>query len=270
MHIGISTASLYDRCMLEDAPALFSKWGVLDAEFFLNSFSEYRPEFIETLKRQVEYHGITVHNIHPMSSMFESQLFSLHPRQREDAFRIFRSVLEAARTLSAGRYVMHGAAHMSGAAKNLETERVAKTLDVLCRMAADYGVTIALENVSWCFYHRPETALAFLDAMETDLLHFTLDIKQAIRSGVDPLVIVEAVGDRIDVLHVCDCDLFGEKPRYCLPPRGGYDIGGVVSALRAKGFTGTVMLEAYSDMYTELSELFDSYRSLQHLLLQEE
>lgn len=266
MHVGISTASLYNRCMLEDAPELFFGWGVSDAEYFLNSFCEYRPAFIDLLKQRTERYGLTVHNVHPMSSMFESQLFSLHPRQREDAFRIFRSVLEAAKALSAKHYVMHGAAHMSGAAKNLETERVAKTLDELCTMAADYGVTIALENVSWCFYHRPETALAFLDAMQTDLLHFTLDIKQAIRSGVDPCSIIEAVGDRIDVLHVCDCDRSGERPRYCLPPQGGYDIKGVVEALLKKGFCGTVMLEAYSDMYTELSELNDSYKILKQLL----
>lgn len=266
MVIGISTACFFDRCMLEDAPKLLHEFGVSDAEVFLNSFCEYELEFIRNLNKKCVEHGVKVHNVHPMSSMFESQLFSIHPRQKQDAFRIFEQVLRAAKELGATRYILHGAAHMSGAAKNLEPERMAATLDELCLLADRYGITVALENVSWCFYHEPRTALDLLERMESDRLRFVLDIKQAIRSGQDPLDFVEALGNRIEVVHICDCDQSGERPVYCLPPTGGYDFSKLFTVLRRKGFGGTVMFEVYSDMYRNWEELKESYQSFQRII----
>ena len=131
MRIGISTASFFNRKMIEDLPALYEEWGVKNAEYFLNSFSEYEPDFIALLAQRTQKHGITVCSIHPMSSMFESQLFSLHPRQSADARAIYEKVLQAGKTLGTHRYCMHGAAHLSGAAKNLEIFRIAPVFDEL-------------------------------------------------------------------------------------------------------------------------------------------
>lgn len=269
MVVGISTACFFDRCMVEDAPKLLREFGVSDTEIFLNSFCEYESTFVRDLHKNCVKYGIRVHNVHPMSSMFESQLFSIHPRQKQDAFRIFEQVLQAAKALGAKRYILHGAAHMSGAAKNLEPERMAATLDELCLLADRYGITVALENVSWCFYREPRTALDLLERMRSDRLRFTLDIKQAIRSGQEPLEFVETLGDRIEVVHICDCDRNGERPFYCLPPKGGYDFAGLFGALRRKGFDGTVMFEVYSDLYQNWEELRDSYQSFHRILSQQ-
>ena len=69
MRIGISTASFFNRKMIEDLPALYEEWGVKNAEYFLNSFSEYEPDFIALLAERTQKHGITVCSIHPMSSI---------------------------------------------------------------------------------------------------------------------------------------------------------------------------------------------------------
>ncbi len=266
MRIGISTASFYNEYMIEDLPCIYRDWGVRYAEFFLNSFSEYEPDFVELLARRAEQNGVTVTSVHPMSSMFESQLFSLHPRQRADAFRIYEKVLTAAKRLGAHRYCMHGAAHLSGAAKNLEIYRIAPVFDELCRMAGAYGVRLTLENVSWALCREPSFALRLLDAMQTDELHFTLDVKQAVRSGVDPFAFADAVGERIDAVHCCDCKVENGRAVYLLPPRGGFDFRGLVDALKQKGFDGDVLLEVYSDTYSDLSELRDSFYALERML----
>ena len=266
MRVGISTASFYNRYMIEDLPALYAQWGVKNAEYFLNSFCEYEPDFVELLAERTEENGITVCSVHPMSSMFEAQLFSLHPRQQQDAFRIYEKVLMAAKRLGAGRYCMHGAAHLSGAAKNLEIIRIAPVFDELCAMADSYGVRLTLENVSWAFFHEPEFGLRLLNAMKRDSLRFTLDIKQAVRSGTDPFLFAETLGERIDAVHCCDYRLENGKMRYLLPPKGGFDFGGLVTALREKGFDGDVLLEVYSDTYTETDELRDSYHALETMV----
>ncbi len=259
MRIGISTASFYNRHMLEDLPAVYRAWGVRYAEYFLNSFSEYEPEFIELLRRRTVENGVTVCSVHPMSSMFESQLFSLHPRQSADAEKIYTKVLEAGKALDAHRYCMHGAAHLSGAAKNLELYRIAPVFDRLSEQALSYGIRLTLENVSWCFCREPSFALRLLDAMHTDGLHFTLDVKQAVRSGVDPFAFVEAVGERIDAVHCCDCRMENGTMRYLLPPDGGFDFRRLLDALQKKEFDGDVLLEVYSDMYGSEEELRDSF-----------
>ena len=267
MRVGISTASFYNLYMLEDIPAVLRDWGVPYAEYFLNSLSEYEPEFISLLAQRTREAGVTVTSVHPMSSMFESQLFSLHPRQIDDAFRIYEKVLVAAKRLGAHRYCMHGAAHLSGAAKNLEIERIAPVFDRLVSMAAEYDVRLTLENVSWCFCRDPEFALQLLDAMRNDGLHFTLDVKQAIRSGVDPFSFVDAVGERIDAVHCCDCKTENGKVRYLLPPYGGFDFAGLVRRLQTKGFDGDVLIEVYSDTYTDITQLRDAFHAFQKQIL---
>lgn len=267
MRIGISTASFFNRKMIEDLPALYEEWGVKNAEYFLNSFSEYEPDFIALLAERTQKHGVTVCSVHPMSSMFESQLFSLHPRQSADARAIYEKVLRAGRTLGTHRYCMHGAAHLSGAAKNLEIYRIAPVFDELSELALSYGIRLTLENVSWAFFREPDFGKRLLDAMKTDGLHFTLDVKQAVRSGVDPLEFVEAVGDRIDAVHCCDCWMKDGKMRYLLPPYGGYDFRGLIEKLKEKGFDGDVLLEVYSDMYNTLDDLRTAYYDFEKTLL---
>ena len=87
---GISTASFFDTLMLEDAPALLQQWGVKYAEYYLNSFCEYDPVFVDRLAKETEDAGIRVVGIHPMSLQYEPLLFTPHPRQRSDVERGFR------------------------------------------------------------------------------------------------------------------------------------------------------------------------------------
>ena len=111
----------------------------------------------------------------------------------------------------------------------------------------------------------PEVGQA-IHSLITRPLYHTLDIKQSIRAGVDPTAFVDALGEYILAVHACDCDFSGGKPRYCLPPRGGYDFKGLVDALQKKGVSGAVLLEAYSDMYRDKEELKDAYHALDHII----
>ena len=258
---GISTASFFDKLMLEDAPALFQKWGVHCAEYYLNSSLEYSVPFAEMLKKRSDDAGVEIVAVHPMSLQFEPLLFTPHPRQREDAMKGYEAVLKAGEILGADHYVMHGPVVLNGVAKNLQLERLAPILDRLSEMAEDHGLRLTLENVSYSIMPTPEIGQILQDLMTRPLYH-TLDIKQSIRAGVDPMAFVDAFGERILAVHACDCVCLGEKPRFCLPPRGGYDFKRITDALLKKGFSGAVMLEAYSDMYRDHSELYNAYIAL--------
>ncbi len=260
---GISTASFFDTLMLEDAPALFRQWGITTAEYYLNSAAEYAPDFVEMLKKRSDDAGVSVVAVHPMSLQFEPLLFTPHPRQREEAMQHYEEVLKAGERLSADHYVMHGPVVLNGVAKNLQLERLAPIFDRLSDMAEDHGLHLTLENVSYSIMPTPEVGLALRALLKRPLYH-TLDVKQAIRAGVDPLSFVDAFGEQIIAVHACDCDRSGSKPRYCLPPHGDVDFKAIVDALCRKGFSGAVLLEAYSDMFKTHEELKDAYDALNH------
>lgn len=267
---GISTASFFDKLMLEDAPALFQKWGVHCAEYYLNSSLEYSVPFAEMLKKRSDDAGVEIVAVHPMSLQFEPLLFTPHPRQREDAMKGYKAVLKAGEILGADHYVMHGPVVLgNGVSKNLQLERLAPIFDRLSDMAEDHGLHLTLENVSYSIMPTPEIGLRIHALMQRPLYH-TLDIKQSIRAGIDPMAFVDAFGDRIIAVHACDCDLSGEKPRFCLPPKGGYDFHGIVKALSEKGFCGAVLLEAYSDMFETHEELKDAFVALNRQINHEE
>lgn len=270
MQAGISTASYYVRHALEDIPARIRAEGAEIAEVFLNTFSEYEPEFIALLAERLRENGLSVYSAHPMGSQFEPQLFSLHPRQRADALAIFERVLKAARTLGARYYIMHGPARMHGAVRNMELQRIGPLLGELCAMAGEYGIEIAWENVSWCLFSEPFFAQRMAEACPTDALRFTLDVKQAARSGYAPedyLRAIAAVGEgRLVNVHLCDYTREGDRFRAMLPGSGACDFPALFQALQAVGYDGPVFLEVYSDLYREEAELSACFQMLKRML----
>ena len=263
MNVGISTASIFNKAMVEDIPAMLSPTGCKEIEVFLNTYSEYRPDFVRMLRHRIDDAGLDVYSVHPMSNQFEAQLFSIHPRQKEDAFSVYRDALQAGSTLGATHYVMHGSPHLGGTAKNLEMERITPIFRELLDVAAEYGITLCLENVSWCFFHAPAFGAELKKRLGDHRLKFVLDIKQAVRSGEDPFAFVEAVGEDLMNWHLCDY-AFDEVGKLSLkmPGKGQCDFKALGSAMISKGYTGPAFVEVYSDMYTRLDELKASYDAM--------
>ena len=267
MKVGISTASIFNKAMVEDTPALLAPMGCQLIEVFLNTFSEYRPDFVSLVRRRIDDAGLQVYSVHPMSNQFEAQLFSIHPRQKADAFSVYREALNAGRVLGATHYVMHGSPHLGGTAKNLEMERIAPIFVELLDVAAEYGITLCLENVSWCFFHAPAFGAALKERLADHRLKFVLDIKQAVRSGEDPFAFVEAVGEDLENWHLCDY-AFDEAGKLSLrmPGKGQCDFRALGTAMVNKGYGGPAFIEVYSDMYRDLEELKGSYAYIESIL----
>ena len=267
MIVGVSTASIFNKAMVEDIPAMLSPMGCRVIEVFLNTFSEYRPEFVRLLRRRIEDAGLEAYSVHPMSNQFEAQLFSIHPRQKADAFYVYREALNAGRLLGATHYVMHGSPHLGGTAKNLEMERITPIFEELLDVAAEYGITLCLENVSWCFFHAPAFGAELKRRLGDHRLKFVLDIKQAIRSGEDPLAFVEAVGEDLENWHLCDYAFDKEgKLSLQMPGRGQCDFKALGTAMANKGYAGPAFVEVYSDMYAGFDELKSSFEYVRSVL----
>ena len=258
MEIGLSTASYFNKLQIEDAVLDIGAHGVRLCELFLNTFSEYEASFADLLAERLQKADVRVFSIHPMSMQFEPQLFSVHPRQRGDAMKLFERVLSVGRRLGAHCYVMHGPARLFGGVKNIEMARIAPILMDLTALAAEYGIQLTLENVSWCIFNEPSFGERLRDVTGGAMRH-TLDVKQALRSGYDPMEYVRAVGGQIVNVHLCDAaQTQTGAVRYVMPGFGDYPFTDLFNLLDENGYGGPSFVEVYSDMYADIPQLYQS------------
>ena len=266
MDIGLSTASYFQKLQIEDAILDIGAHGVPVCELFLNTFSEYEPPFIDLLGERLARTDTKVFSIHPMSMQFEPQLFSIHPRQREDALFLYERVLAAGKRLGAHYYVMHGPARLFGGVKNIELTRIAPIFIDLAERAQRYDIQLTLENVSWCVFNEPEFG-ARLQAMTGGAIKHTLDVKQAVRSGYDPMDYIRAVGEQIVNVHLCDATrLPSGGVHYDMPGFGEYDFAAMLNLLHEKDYRGPAFIEVYSDMYTRIPVLYESLERIKQVV----
>lgn len=266
LQAGISTASFFNKCMLEDTPKKIANMNVGIIEVFFNTFSEYKQEFVSNLNKRVIDNGLSVYSVHPMGTQFEPQLFSIHERQRSDAEDIFKSALNAANILGAKYYIMHGPANLGGAVRNMNLSRVGAIARRLCDIAGAEGIDISWENVSWCLYNYPEFANELFASANADNLTFTLDTKQAMRSGFTPMEYLLALDRNLVNIHLCDYRLMpgGLAVPQCMG-KGDCDFEAIKTHLDSIGYSGPVMLELYSDLYDNDYQLLESYEYIKKI-----
>ncbi|QWT55435.1 sugar phosphate isomerase/epimerase [Christensenella sp. MSJ-20] len=262
MRFGVSTACLFLREYTEDALAVLSRMGVLRVEIFLEGEYEYAPEYVRGLRSILDNHGMACAGVHALPTQFEPQLFSRHDRLCRSAEEIYCRVLEAARVLGAGCYVMHGIVKARRGSR-INYEAAGKRLGDLGRMAADHGVLLALENVHWCMLSDP-CALEALDPyVDGVTLGYTLDVKQAVQSGYTPWTYLERMGKKLRHVHICGTRVRKDGSiATCMPEEQPGLMEELLSRLCAQEYDGDVVLEVYNQDYGDYNDLARSCRTL--------
>ncbi len=258
MRTGISTASLFSRFNTEDALSFLNQNGVDCAEVFLESYCEYNKAFGKILsERKVK---TDIHSVHVLTTQFEPQLYSINERARADSFGILRGVLECAREIGAKNYTFHGTARLKKTPVNVNFEHVGNITQKIIDNCVEYGVTLAYENVHWCYYNY----IGFFSQLKklTHGLKGTLDVKQARQSGISHNEFLKEMGKDIVTVHLSDIDQNGKM---CLPGRGTIDFYDLFSRLADFGFNGSAIIEAYAGDYKDLSELLESLEYVKHV-----
>ena len=238
MKIGLSTAAFYGKWEVEEAAALLGRYGADCAEVFLQTRSEYTREFARLTKAKLD--GLPCLSVHPMGTTFENEFFGRSERQRADALDMFRRVLDTAAELGAHLYVYHGRYSPAGIKLPFEPERNAEVVARMQEEGAQRGIDIAWENVCWCQMTTPERVRTIRKLLPQ--IRFTLDIKQAMRAGCNPVDFVDAMGSQLANVHVCDWD---ENGRLCLPGEGAFDFHSFIRALRRINYQGVMIVEPY-------------------------
>lgn len=251
MQTGISTASLFRRMNTEDALEYLSKNNVQCAEVFLESYCEYNAEFGEILSKRKG--NTVVHSVHTLTTQFEPQLYSVNERAQSDSFHLLEETMKAAEKVNAKYYTFHGGARFKKTPIKFDFDRVGSITQRIIDTCKEYGVTLSYENVHWGYYNY----IGFFEEIRkrTQGLKGTLDIKQARQSGIHYREYVDEMNSDIVTVHLSDVDASGKM---CLPGKGITPFDELFKRLKGVGFDGSLIIEAYTNDYVEIEELFQS------------
>ncbi|HEY67797.1 MAG TPA: sugar phosphate isomerase/epimerase [Thermoflexia bacterium] len=235
LEIGLSTAALYPSHLTEDALTTIAGLGFRTVEIFLQAEEEYTPTFGAELDRRRRDLGLRVHSLHLYAPYFD--LWSPYPRMIQETRARFRRLLEIATTLEARALTWHGLRY------GVDNPRLIAAFFESAAWAGEQaqtaGVTLCIENVSWCYLRTPDQVMAIRQA---DLpVGFTFDTFQAGESGTDPAALIRAMDSRLATVHLADYAPAG--PRHLPPGEGTLDWPSILQALQAVGYDGPLILE---------------------------
>lgn len=255
MVFGVSTACMYPK-NLEQVIQQYGESGIQDIEIFVNTFSELSPDFVAEIERLVGCYQMKVHAFHPFTSGIEPlMLFSDYGRRFNDMLDLYRRYFEIMQRFGAKVFVFHGDHKMSATSAEVYAERYYQ----LRQAGLPYGVIVAQENISRCKSGLLSYITDLSDLLSDDI-SFVFDVKQALRSGLEPQQVVEVMGNRIVHLHANDHTL---EQDCLLPGEGCYDFAGLYRYLREIGACPSTVVEVYRSNFKNEGQLVKSLKFIQ-------
>lgn len=233
--IGLSTGALFPDYLTEEALTVAAGQGFRVMEIYLQTLGEYTPSFVATLRQRLDDLGLVVHSLHNDIRHFD--LWSPYARRAAESYSLFERLIEIAAQLGAQAITWHG--FRDGIDDPGKLQRFAEAAQTLGSQACQVGVTLTIENVSWCYLRREEHVRQLV---EFDLpLGFTFDPFQAAEAGTDPAALIRAMAGRIKTVHLAD---YGPGPIRHLPLGAGtIDWPALFQALDDVHYTGPLIVE---------------------------
>lgn len=258
MKIGASSACFYP---LETEKSLktLGETGFDLAEIFFNAECELSGNIFREIKAIKEYYAMTISSIHPFTSFAEStMLFSPYERRFTDFLDMYKKYFSVAAELGAGFIVIHGCKSFYPTSDEMYFER----FKILNDIGKEFGVFAAQENVVDFKSQSPDFLKKMREFLGDDF-KMVFDVKQAVRSGLNPLTLAEEFKENIVHLHLSDHS--GEKA--CIPPgKGSFDFKKLFEITESADYKGSAVIELYSDGYESFEEIRKAKKHLETLL----
>ena len=257
MAIGISTSCFYPQAT-EEALETLGKMGVRTCEVFFNTTSETTPEYVKILNDIKASYGMDIVSVHPFSSFSETyMLFGNYRRRYLDVCEFYKKCFEVTALAGAKISIIHG----SKLAGKISNEEYFERFAGLVETGRQFGVTVCQENVYDHYSQNP----AFLREMRSALgddFRMVFDVKQAVRSGYDPLAFADEFKNNIAHIHLSDHNGFSD----CIAPsKGDFDFRKLFDIMKAADYRGNYVIELYRSGFGDENELSESLQYLQNL-----
>lgn len=242
LRLGISSGALYPT-PTEDVPAIASRLGFTDLEIMLQTAGEYDAEFITDLRSRCDGHGCDVHAVHVWNEFHP--VINAYRRRAEEGRAMFSRAIAAAAMLDAKVVVWHGPKRPDGDTDEGRAAFLAAAVE-FGRACASVGMSLAIENVSWCALPTTRAVSAFArqleDADPDGAVGFVFDPFQAVEAKQNPFMMLAAMGTRIHDVHLSDHRENDPAMRHLPPGEGDLPWPALVRAI-AHVYRGPMMLE---------------------------
>ncbi len=246
--LGISTGAFWPHAGTLAAPDLVGRLGVRDVEVMLQSPGECQAAFARDLRRAFDAAGAGVRSVHVKQALHP--VFSDVPSDVSAGWDLFDRAIEAAALLGATVLVWHGPSRRH---KSDVPALMARFPDAAARLAercAAIGITLTIENVSYCALPTVRDVRRFadgLDARDDGRTGFTFDPFQAAEAEANPFLMLAAMGKRLANVHLSDFrsdnGVAGQGIRHLPPGDGDLPWPALLRAI-ANLYDGPLMLES--------------------------
>lgn len=246
--LGISTGAFWPHARTIDAPGLVAQLGVRDVEVMLQEPVEYHSAFARDLRLAFDAAGSCVRGVHVKQALHT--VFSDDPAQVAAGWELFDRAIEVSAMLGATVLVWHGPS------RRFETDvpaLMAGFPDAALRLAercAASGITLTIENVSYCALPSVRDVRRFADGLDTSgdgRIRFTFDPFQAAEAEANPFMMLGAMGSRLENVHLSDFrsgyGTAGQGIRHLPPGDGDLPWPALLRAIATR-YDGPLMLES--------------------------
>lgn len=260
MQAGVSTACLYPE-LLEDSIYRLAVNGVSNIEIFINTTSELKKGFAYSAANMLKRFDVKCCAVHPFTCELEQLMFfSDYERRITDALEFHKLYFRFMNIVGAEVFILHGSK------ANQPAELFCERYSRLYRLGQEFGVKVALENVSRC-RSGSSAFVREVAGMLGNEFAFVLDTKQAIRAGENPFSFLDAAGTRTEHIHISDN---GELGDCLLIGRGRFRFRQFFDKLNTLNPDANVILELYRSGFGGISDLISSYNVLVNMTEQYE
>lgn len=260
MDIGLSSACFYPL-ETEKSVLRACETGVKTIEIFMNANSEFRPAFVKNMADICNLYGVKVASVHTMGSFTESfHLFSSYKRRfyeaKDTSFKRHFDVMHA---LGAEILVMHGIKKPG----SISDEEYFDRFGELTLMGKAEGLKICQENVVHYRSESPDLLLRMGEYIGDDF-NMVFDIKQSVRTGIDPFLFAKKLHRYIRHIHISD---HNSENDCFVPCKGGtFEFARFFSMMKDLGYKGDYIVELYEHGYENDEELKFAIKELKKLL----
>ncbi len=258
MKAGVSTACLYPR-PLEEALYDLAVNGIPSVEVFVNTHSELQKNFAYGINDTLKRFDVDCVSVHPYTGELETMMFfSDYERRMSDALEYYKLYFQFMNIIGARICVFHGAK----GSPNSPRERFCERYSRLYRLGREFGVTVAIENVSRCLSGSAAFIRSCASMMGNECA-FVIDTKQALRAKENPFSLLEAAGKRTVHVHISD---HGEHGDCLLIGRGSFQVRKFLERLNELNPECAVILELYRSSFQGISDLTASCGALNKMI----
>ena len=260
MDIGLSSACFYPL-ETEKSVIRACETGVKTIEIFMNADSEFKPEFVKNMADICKGYGVKVASVHTMGSFTESfHLFSSYKRRFYEAKETsFKRHFDVMHTLGADILVMHGIKKPG----SITDEEYFERFGELTLMGKAEGLKICQENVVHYRSESPDFLMAMGEYIGDDF-NMVFDIKQSVRTGINPFIFAEKLSKYIRHIHISDHN--AEKDCFVPFKDGTFDFNQFFDLMKKCGYQGDYILELYENGYENDNELTFAINELKKMI----